>query len=327
MYTKTTLSVIIVSWNVKEQLHACVQSVLKTAKGFSYEIIVVDNSSADGTREFLERQAFPNTRIIGLSENLGFPRANNVALREAKGDYILFLNPDTIVHERTLESCIREFSSDPRLGAVGCKILYADGSIQYEGGRNLPHLLDLVICTPYLHMLFPRNKLFGRYLIGNWDHNSTRDVPCLLGAFMMIPARVIKSVGMLDERFFMDYEDVDYCARLGENGFSCRYLSEVSITHFTGQSRAKSSKRLSYDSPAALHTYFLEHGGSGKAAIARTLLFVQALVRIPLVLFLAIFFRSRRFKRTPKTLLDIDYHFSQLRWCIGLLKVRESSTG
>jgi GT2 family glycosyltransferase len=327
MCTKTALSVIIVSWNVKERLHACIQSVLQTAKGFSYEIIVVDNSSPDGTREFLEKQAFPNTRIIGLTQNLGFPRANNVALREAKGDYILLLNPDTIVHEGTLERCIGELSSDPHLGAVGCRILYPDGSVQYEGGRNLPDLLDLLIFTPYLHMLFPRNKLFGRYLIGNWDHNTTRDVPCLAGAFMMVPARVIKSVGMLDEKFFMDYEDVDYCARLGENGFSCRYLSEASITHFTGQSRSKSSRALSYDSPSALYTYFLEHGGSEKATIARVLLLVQALVRIPLALFLAVFSKSKRFKRTPKTLLDIGFHFSQLKWCIGALNLRERSSG
>ena len=179
------LSVVIVTWNVKEPVLECLEALTHCAGVLTLEAILVDNASSDGTVETVA-EAFPWVRIIQNSQNVGFPRANNQALLEARGRYVLFLNPDTVVGEGTLEACVSELDSDPEIGMVGCRLIYPDGNVQKECARRHYRLRHLIWEAFYLQVGFPDHPIFADQLMGSWDHEGRRDVEALTGAFMMV---------------------------------------------------------------------------------------------------------------------------------------------
>ena len=201
------LSVIIVSYNVREDLRECLKSVYASEKSEGLQVIVVDNVSKDDTVQMVQ-QEFPQVELICNHENLGFPKANNQALAAARGTFTLFLNPDTVVMPDTLSTCVRYLREHADIGLLGCKVLYPDGSIQYECARNFPSLEAMVWEAFYLHMLFPKNKHFGKTLMSYWDHQDSREVPCLIGAFMLGRSLMLQEIGGMDESIFMFLEDM-----------------------------------------------------------------------------------------------------------------------
>jgi GT2 family glycosyltransferase len=229
------LSVIIVSYNVKYFLRQCLQSVERALEGLTGEVWVVDNASVDGSVEMV-KQEFPGVRLIVNDTNLGFAKANNQAIRQARGEYVLLLNPDTIVQEDTFHKVLAFFKEHPEAGAVGVKIIDGNGQFAYDSRRDIPSGWNIFTKITGLYRLWPKSKLFGGYHLTHLPEDEVTPVPVLLGAFMCIPKKVLDEVGLLDERFFMYAEDIDLCYRIIQAGYTNYYLPTTQIIHFKGES-------------------------------------------------------------------------------------------
>jgi len=237
-----TLSVIMVSYNVKDFLEQALISVQKALRDIPSEIIVVDNHSSDGSAAHL-RARFPAVKLIENSENLGFAKASNQGLRVARGQFLALLNPDTIVQEDTFASMLAFTKEHPDTGMLGCKILNPNGTLQLACRRSFPTPWVAFTKLSGLSRLFPKSKWFGRYNLTFLDPDRSYEVEAVSGAIMMIPRSVLDRVGYLDETFFMYGEDLDWCYRIRENGWKVRYFSGTQIIHFKGES----SKRAQFD--------------------------------------------------------------------------------
>jgi GT2 family glycosyltransferase len=311
-----SVSIVIVTWNVCEHVLACLDSLMSDPTVPPYEIIIVDNASTDNTREMVPR-SYPNVQFIRLDVNRGFPAANNIAIRRAHGKYVLLLNPDTLVHDGCIRKCIEAMDSDSRVGMVGCKLVGADGSLQYECAANLPSLMDPLLEAFYLHMLFPANRLCGRLRMSYWDHETERFVPRISGAFMLLRSQAITRVGPLDERIFMYYEDLDYCARMVEAGYLIRYVPNASITHFGGASSKQSKWPLYELAPAVRYTYFMDHKGAGWAWVYRVLCGLQSIARLVIALGVRTF-TTRESAWRRRSVGRAAIHWYRLLWSLGV---------
>ena len=236
------ISVVIVSYNVKEFLRSAILSVEKALGHSSLEgeILVVDNNSGDGSAE-LVRTEFPTVRLWALKDNLGFGRANNVALREAQGDYMLILNPDTILGEETLEVMLNFMKQHPEAGLAGCKLLNGDGSFQLSCRRGFPTPWASFTKLFGLSKLFPNSKLFAQYNLTYLPVDQTYEVDALGGAFMMMSRAAFEATGGFDEQFFMYGEDLDLCYQVKKQGFKVFYVAETATIHFKGESTRRSA--------------------------------------------------------------------------------------
>lgn len=228
------LSIIIVSWNVKDLLRQCLQSITENKGDIDLEVWVVDNNSQDQTVEMI-RQEFPWVNLIANNKNLGFAKANNLAINKAKGEYLLLLNPDTKIFPDTLEKSLTFIKSHPECGALGCKMLYPNGTIQ-PSIRRFPNLVVIFLILIKIPKIFPNLKIFKQYLAEDFDYNKTQTAEQIMGAFMLIPQSVFNRVGTLDERFFNWFEEVDLCRRIWQAGYKIYYFAEAQIIHYGGQS-------------------------------------------------------------------------------------------
>ena len=272
------LSVIIVNYNVKHFLEQCLYSVQKACEGIDAEIIVADNNSTDGSRAFLE-PAFPAVKFLWNSNNAGFAKANNQALAMAKGDFILFLNPDTILAEDSIEKCVRFFEHNKTAGAVGIRMIDGTGKFLKESKRAFPSPLTSLYKLTGLTMLFPRSKTFAKYHLGHLSEKENHQVDVLAGAFMMIPKKVLDEIGNFDERFFMYGEDVDLSFRIQKAGYKNYYFSESTIIHFKGESTKRGSLnyvRLFYK---AMSLFVKKHYSGSKAGIFIFLIQTAIIIR------------------------------------------------
>ncbi|NQV49428.1 MAG: glycosyltransferase [Candidatus Marinimicrobia bacterium] len=229
------LSIIIVNYNVKAFLQQALASIYRSTKIIETEIFVVDNHSVDGSLEML-RQQFPAINVIANSENLGFSKANNQAIKEASGDYIWLLNPDTLVQEDTPAKLIQVMESDENIGLLGCKILNDDGSLQLACRRSFPTPWVAFTKMMGLAKMFPKSKWFGRYNLTHLDPDMAYEVEAISGSCMFIRRAALEQVGTLDETFFMYGEDLDWCYRFGKSNWKVYYTPETSIVHYKGES-------------------------------------------------------------------------------------------
>lgn len=252
------LSIIIVNYNVKEFLQNLIHSIHKAGRNLSYEIIVVDNASDDGSIELL-KEKFPEVNLIANDANLGFSKANNIGLKNASGKYILLLNPDTIVAEDTFEKMIDFFKGNPQAGLAGCKILNPDGTLQLACRRSFPGPWTSFCKVTGLSSLFPQNKIFARYNLTYLDENDTYEVDAISGSFMMFPKSVFEKIGGLDERFFMYGEDLDFCYRIQQAGYKVFYVHSTQIIHYKGESTKRSSLDETKFFYNAMHLFVKKH--------------------------------------------------------------------
>lgn len=273
-----TLSILIVNWNVWNDLRECLESIFASSFAEEVEVVLVDNASTDGSVPNV-RSTFPAVKVIANSANVGFPKANNQALAVAQGEFVLFLNPDTVLPPDTLSGCVSALRSQADIGLLGCKIRYPDGNIQYEGARNFPSLRTIFWEVFYLHMLFPGHPVFGEKLMGDWDHEASRDVPCLLGAFMMGRRSLLQDMGGMDESVFMFLEDVDLCFRTIKSGWRIHYLADYHIIHKSMQSQKKKKRPMTYENATARYEFFRKHHGPVMAMASRLLLLLKGVVR------------------------------------------------
>lgn len=228
------LSVVLVNWNTRQILHDCLASIYRQTQGISFEVIVVDNASTDGSARMVQN-SFANVRLIENSENKGFAAANNQAIRAAHGDFILLLNSDTVVLDNALFETLEFARRHPEAGVVGCCVLNADMTLQ-PTCFMYPSLLNLFLLTTYLSRLFRRNRFFGRERMTWWDRADERQVEVVTGCFMLIRRRVIESVGLLDEDYFMYGEETDYCYRARRAGWKILFTPAARIIHLGGAS-------------------------------------------------------------------------------------------
>lgn len=265
------LSVIIVNYNVKLFLEQCLYSVREAIKGITAEIIVVDNNSADNSLEYLSPK-FPEIIFIANKENTGFAKGCNRGLQSAKGRYILFLNPDTIVPEDCFTKCISFLETNSNAGALGIKMLDGSGKFLKESKRAFPSPSTSLYKLFGLAKLFPRSRTFSKYHLGHLSENENNEVDVLAGAFMMIKKEVLEEVGSFDDTFFMYGEDVDLSFRIQKAGYKNYYFAGSNIIHFKGESTKKGSMnyvRMFYN---AMSIFVRKHYGSGKAGLFNLLI-------------------------------------------------------
>lgn len=272
------LSIIIVNWNGKDLLAKCLRCVESTVKRVSYETYVVDNASTDGSQEMVRRD-FPNVKLIANKDNVGFATANNQAMKVAEGRYVLLLNSDAFVHENTLDTMVNFMDEHPQAGMSSCKLLYEDGSLQ-RSCATFPTLATEFFIALGLDKLFPKSKVFGKYLMTDWDYDTTRQVDVIMGAFMLVRRELIAKIGMMDEAFFMYSEEVDWCYRFKEAGSAVYFYPDVTCVHLWGGS----SKAVKVESLLRLYRarvqFFRKHYGRLSAFLYKIILSFNALVRV-----------------------------------------------
>jgi GT2 family glycosyltransferase len=260
------LSVIIVNYNVKYFLEQCLHSVVKAVQRINAEIFVVDNCSTDGSIAYLQPQ-FSTVQFIANTENVGFGKANNQALAIAKGDFVLFLNPDTIVPEDCFEKCIAFFEQTPNCGALGIKMLDGKGIFLPESKRAFPSPLTSFFKLVGLASFFPKSSVFNKYALGHLSENNNHEVDVLAGAFMLLCKQVIEKVTGFDETFFMYGEDVDLSYRVQAAGYKNFYFANSSIIHFKGESTKKGSLNYVRMFYQAMSIFVQKHYSGSKAFI------------------------------------------------------------
>ena len=254
------LTVIIVNYNVKYYLEQCLTSVRRAIGGLETEVVVVDNHSHDGSVEYL-RSRFPEVTFIESNHNLGFARANNMAIRQSRADYVLLLNPDTLVGEQVLTDVIAFMDEHPKAGAAGVQMLKVNGEKANESRRGLPTPMTAFYKMTGLCRRYPRHPRFGHYYMGYLPWDEPARIEVVSGAFMMIRRSVLDEVGLLDEDFFMYGEDIDLSYRILKGGYENWYVP-VRIVHYKGESTEKSSFRYVHVFYKAMLIFFRKHYGT-----------------------------------------------------------------
>lgn len=267
------ISVVIVSYNVRQLLLACLRSVdvgLR-AGGLSAEIIVVDNASTDGSPEAVAT-AFPQVRLIVNRRNSGFAAGNNVGIAASSGRYVLLLNPDTEVISDAISTMFSFLEANPRIGVVGPRLLNSDGSLQ-SSRRRFPTLATALIESTVLQRYVPAGLgVLRRYYCLDQDDDSEQDVDWLVGAALMVRREAIDAVGPMDERFFLYSEELDWCRRIVEGGWRVVYMPSASVTHHYGQSSGQDLPlRHIYFQDSKCH-YFAKYYGRFVGALLRVYL-------------------------------------------------------
>lgn len=257
------LSVIIVNYNVKHLLEQCLQSVLKAAVGLDVEVWVVDNASTDDSKNYLFPK-FPEVNFVWNAENVGFSKANNQVLHQVTGEYVLFLNPDTVVPEDTFRKCLSFFETHENCGALGVRMV--DGRRRYlkESKRGFPSPWVSLCKMLQLHRLFPHSAWFAKYYEGHLAESQSNRVDVLSGAFMMLSRKALQKVKGFDERFFMYGEDIDLSFRIQEAGFFNYYYPEITIVHYKGESTSTKSSFYIHHFYGAMELFAKKHFGHSK---------------------------------------------------------------
>lgn len=242
MTDQILLSIVVVSFNTKDVLRECLARVDKYSQGIETEVLVVDNNSSDGSVEMISTE-FPDFKLIANSENLGFAAGNNVALRIAKGRYVLLLNSDAYLLDDTLEKTLKYMENNPECGILGVKLISEDGSMQ-PSARNLPDPLSKFLVMSGLSDRYPGSRFFGSPDYKWWNHQEVKEVGWVPGAYFLIRKDVINEIGLLDERYFMYFEEIDYCLHAARSDWKVVFYPDARVIHLGGQSSARTKKRI-----------------------------------------------------------------------------------
>ncbi len=230
------VSIIIVNWNTREIVRDCLQSVYEQTKGISFEVIVIDNASSDGSAEML-RKEFPQIVLIENRDNRGFAAANNQGMKIAKGRYVLLLNPDTIVLDGAIQKSVAYTDNHPDIGVLGCQVWLNENQIQ-RTCFSFPSLYGLIVQKMGLRRLFPRSRAFGWIDYGWWDRTTPMEVDVVSGMFMLVRRQAIEQVGLMDEAYFVYAEETDWCYRFKKAGWPRVFAPVARIIHLDGGNKS-----------------------------------------------------------------------------------------
>jgi GT2 family glycosyltransferase len=324
------LTIVIVNYNVKYFLKQCLDSVLKATKNIDAEVFVVDNNSKDGSVEMVTTE-FPEVNFIHNKINVGFSKANNQAIRASKGEYVLLLNPDTVVKEDTFEKVTEFMDSTPKAGGLGVKMIDGNGNFLPESKRGLP-TPDVAFYKIFgLANLFPKSKKFGRYHLGHLSNDETAKIDVLSGAFMLLRKKTLDKVGLLDENFFMYGEDIDLSYRITLGGFENYYFPHSSIIHYKGESTKKSTVNYVLVFYKAMSIFAEKHFGKRKIKMLNFLIKLAIFLRagvavfnrlaeiafLPLIDAFTIFFGLHIAKRIYQNQYEVFFDPEIINWGFG----------
>jgi hypothetical protein len=265
------LSIIIVSWNTADILAQCLDSVFAHAPAVPFEVWVVDNASSDGSVAMVG-QRFPQVKLLANTGNVGFATANNQAMRQCTGEYVLLLNPDTIVYADALARLVQFLDLNPQAGACGARLLNADGSLQHS-----------CYPTPTLgRELWRMFHLDGRirYHMDNWETNTPRPVEALLGACIMARRNILEAIGLMDESYFMFSEEIDLCYRIRQAGWQIYWLPQAQIVHLGGQSTRQVKTEMFLRLYEGKLRYMRKHYGRFQTWLYKLILLLASLARL-----------------------------------------------
>lgn len=296
------LSVIIVNYNVRAYLEQCLRTVQEALKGVDGDVFVVDNMSTDGSVEMV-REKFPDVKLMANAENVGFSRANNQAIRASNADYVLLLNPDTVVGEDVFHKVIAFMDAHPKAGGLGVKMVDGTGTFLPESKRGLPTPAVAFYKIIGLTRLFPHSRTFGRYHLGHLPENNVARIEILSGACMFLRRETLDKVGLLDESFFMYGEDIDLSYRITLGGYENWYFPEARIIHYKGESTKKSSVNYVFVFYNAMAIFAQKH------FTRRRTDFFGALINGSIYLSAAGAIVSRFFKRALLPMMDLALMF------------------
>jgi GT2 family glycosyltransferase len=273
------LSIVILCWNDMKVIPDCLKSIYATTHSTQFEVIVSDNGSTDGSIEFIRRH-YPQVQVIENGRNLRFAKANNVGIRASRGEYVLILNPDTIIHTDALDTIVMYADKHPEAGAFGCRVLNADGSYQ-EPARPFDCLRSEWIIAVYMRWL-------GRFFdwaradtYEGWAGETERQVDWITGCFMLVRREVLLQIEGFDEQFFYYYEDMDLCKRVWDAGYPIVYTPEATITHLKGQSTNQRLPPVTFalDSQITRYRYYYKYQGERGVREARRIALVSLVLR------------------------------------------------
>ena len=254
------LTVIIVSYNVRHYVEQCLNSLYRALNGIEAEIYVVDNHSRDDTVEALTR-SYPDVNLVASNHNLGFARANNIAVKQSESEYVLLINPDTFVGEGVISECLKFMDEHADAGALGVRRIDSNGNVAQESRRGLPTPMTAFYKMCGLCKRFPNNTRFGKYYMGYLPWDKPVEIEVVSGAFFMMRRDSLEKVGLLDEDFFMYGEDIDLSYRLLKAGLHNWYYP-ATILHYKGESTQKSSFRYVHVFYEAMFIFFRKHFGN-----------------------------------------------------------------
>lgn len=272
------VSIIVVSFNTRDLTRACLQSISDHCQALNYEVIVVDNASADGSSEMVTRE-FPEIRLLANSENLGFARANNQAFEIATGRFLLLLNPDAEVRENTVQACLEFAETRPDAGAIGCRAHSETGEQQSTLFRHLrPHFVLINTFVP--NRLTVKSKLLGRARYVGLDLDQVQEVEVVAGCFMLVRREVLEQVGGMDGEFFMYAEESEWCFRMRQAGFKNLYFPGAAILHYGGRSAEQSIPQMTENLCRGQLLFIQKTQGRGAAWISNLLMLCRDLPRL-----------------------------------------------
>lgn len=293
------LSVIIVNYNVKYFLEQCLLSVEKAIEGMQAEVFVVDNNSVDGSM-LMVKEKFPWVKAVENFENLGFSKANNQAMRMSRAEYVLLLNPDTVVQDDTFTKVVEFMDAHPDAGGLGVKMLDGKGNFLPESKRGLP-TPDVAFYKIFgLSALFPKSRIFGKYHLGFLDNDETHQVEVLSGAFMLMRTEALNKTGLLDEDYFMYGEDIDLSYRILKAGYKNYYYPHTRIIHYKGESTKKSSINYVFVFYRAMVIFAKKHFSARNAKVFSLLINLAIYFRASIAIF------NRLLKQLAWPLMDLS---------------------
>ena len=271
------LSIVILCWNDLKVIGNCLQSIYATTHSIEFEVIVSDNGSIDGSVEFIRRY-FPQVQVIENGTNLRFSKGNNVGIRASHGEYVLILNPDTVIHEGSLDRWIEFADRHPEAGGFGCRVLNLDGS--YQGpARPFPSIRRDLIAAFYLRPLAFISEFFVSDTYTGWNGNTERKVDWQSGCCVMFRGELLKRLGGFDEQFFYHYEEVDLCQRVWNSGYPIIYTPESIITHLGGQSTMHAPLAFEVDKYRNQYLYFYKYYGRRGVRGCRFVVLTRLIIR------------------------------------------------
>lgn len=306
-------SIIIVNWNSKDYVRECLRSLFAHHPYADIEVIVVDGASFDGCDRMLAEE-FPSVTFVQSKENVGFARANNLGVRHASGDYLFFLNPDTLFLENSIALLTEHLEKLPRAGAVGCKLLNTDRTLQTSCVQSFPTLINQILDSEALRRLAPRSSLWGVAAFHSHD-NKPVPVEAISGAAIMMKKSVFQTIKGFSENYFMYGEDIDLCYKTKQAGFEVYYIPATSIVHHGGGStRTTVSNFANVTMRESILRFLRTNRGALSAALYRPAMAISALLRISLLLPSCVPARrasdSRRYSLRKWTAI--------FRWSLGL---------
>lgn len=287
------LSIIIVNYNTPALTLNCIRSIRGSETTFSYEIILVDNASSDGSQQQFNEE-LQDCKFIFNENNLGFSKANNQGIHISKGRYILLLNSDTEIQSNTIQVMLSYMESHPDVGASGCKLLLSNGELDDTCKRGFPTPSASFYYLFGFSRMFPNNPRFNKYKLNHLDPDQEHEVDSLVGAFILVRRETIQRVGELDENFFMYGEDIDWCYRIKENGYRVMYYPGTKVLHYKGASSRKKPPKIVFEFYRAMILFHRKHYARKYPWLINCLVYMGVAIKLAIAL-TSNYFKNKRY--------------------------------